>query len=180
MNMNSAKERLRYAIQADLMAKNAREELITRFEPFYDWYIGATTTERSFVGEGLSDEECQSLGVICEELTVHSWQKGVPKYLKMALVALGVEDARHDYRYTYGRAAMINHVADRLGMSADDLFVEAESIAGSEVRRHLSSFRRSSPKARSIEAQSFREIHTDRGPDFEYFEKPFPSETWKR
>lgn len=173
MDLNGAIRQLLRVIGTDRMAKNGMYKVTSLFEPFYDWYVETSPSEQAKARESLDDKDCQILGILSEMMNAEAWRKREPKYLRMSLVALGVENARHEWRYSYGRLAMIWHVAERLGMDVEKTVAESERFAGAELRRHISSFRQGSAEAKKIGVYGFVETQTNKGPGFKYVEPPF-------
>lgn len=137
-----------------------------QFASLAEYYSLASESEREEIRAGVRDESRSLILGFSDRLSVLAARSGDERYVFLALLAHAIEDFSYDPRENLVRLALVNHVAERLGMDTSSLFRRAGSLASEEAAARFASFVKRPPALKSLKAMKIREVMTDEGVDY--------------
>ena len=142
-------------------------ELDLQFARLAECYSAASDAERQEIRASVPDEARLLVLGFSDRLSILAVRSGDTKYVLLALLAHAIEDFAYDPRENFIRLALVNHVAERMGMNAESLFGRAGSLASEGAAAHFDSFAKRNPALKSLAAMGIKEVMTDEGVDYQ-------------
>lgn len=143
-------------------------------ETVTNWYLSAPDVERASVLGSLGSEQgAILLGVSIQLCTAAARTRDV-RFLEMALMCHVLEDFKRDERENVRLLALVQHVAERLGIVPAELFKGAMTIAGVRGRSCLQAFVDRPDEMKTLETMRLEEVQTPRGVSYREKQVPFP------
>jgi len=144
-------------------SKPIPHELDAKLSRVAKLFIESCPTERTYFFR-LTHEDI-SFRFICfaERMATVGVREKSRQRLLEGLAALIIEDYRVDWRDNLTRLAPLYDAATKIGVSPDELFIEAASLADNSVARAITEFTKRKPEDKSLEAFEYEEVNEPNG-----------------
>lgn len=143
--------------------RNLPAESDKQFLSLASLYIDGDATQRREIREAVTDRSRLLLIGFSHRIATLADRQGDRDLLFRALVAHAIENFEHDERENILRLSVVNHVAEKLGLSPVDLFEDAAKISSPRAASALRAFISRPPELKSLRVMNIVEENSEEG-----------------